>query len=155
MKTLLAFAILLTSCGVANACDRTLVGTWKSDRQATMVFAREHAKLQPKTEDFLQALVGHMTLTFSESELHLVMPDIEVPVSGQLRPFAGSEERKPYKVLFCSDSTVVWSAKRSFGTTDEATTFHFAGPNTVWVYTGSTEPNMPDLHAREYFQRVH
>jgi hypothetical protein len=154
MKTLLAFAILLTSHDAANACDRTLVGTWKSDRTATMAFVREHAKLQPKTEDFLQALVGHMTLTFGESELHLVMPNIEVPVSGQLRSFAGSKERKPYKVLFCNDSTIVWSAKQSFGTTDEATTFHFVEPDTVWVYTGSTVPGMPDIHAREYFQRA-
>jgi hypothetical protein len=119
-----------------------------------MAFVKEHSKIQQKTEDFLQAMVGHMTLTFSESELHLVMPNIQVPVAGHLRPFAGSEERKPYKVLFCNESMVVWSAKRSFGTTNTATTFNFVGPNTVWVYTGSTEPGMPDLHAREYFQRI-
>lgn len=154
MKIFLVFAALLVSYGTANACDRSLIGIWKSDADKTMAFIRENAKIQPKTDTFLQALVGHMTLTFSESELHLFMPDIEVPVSGQSRRFHGAEERKPYKVIFCSSSTVVWSAKRSFGTTDEATTFNFVGPDTVWVYTGSTDPNVPDLHAREYFQRV-
>jgi len=154
MKSLLSFVILVAIQSSAFACERSLVGTWKSDGQATMAFVKEHSKIQQKTEDFLQAMVGHMTLTFSESELHLVMPNIHVPVAGHLRPFAGSEERKPYKVLFCNESMVVWSAKRSFGTTDTATTFNFVGPNTVWVYTGSTEPGMPDLHAREYFQRI-
>jgi hypothetical protein len=154
MKSLLSFIILIAIQSGAMACERSLVGTWKSDGHATMAFVRENSKIQQKTEDFLQALVGHMTLTFSKNELHSVMPNIQVPVAGHLRPFAGSDERKPYKVLFCSNSMIVWSAKRSFGTTDTATTFNFVGPNTVWVYTGSTEPNVPDLHGREYFQRV-
>jgi hypothetical protein len=154
MKPCFALAIFLSGCGVATACDHTLVGTWKSDKQATMAFVQEHTKLQPKTQEFLDALFGHMTLTFSESELHLVMPDLVVPVSGELRPFAGSEERKPYKVLFCNESMIVWSAKRSSSTGDSVTTYYFSGPDTVWVYTGTTEPGLPDLHAREYFQRV-
>lgn len=138
----------------AEACDRNLTGTWKSDKQMTMSFVRENAKLQRKTVEFLQAIVGHMTFTFSERELHLAMPDIEAPVAGKLRPFAGIEERKPYKVLFCGDSMIVWSAKGSFSNADEATTFNFVGPDTIWVYTGSTQAGVPDLHAREYFQRV-
>lgn len=119
-----------------------------------MAFANAHARLQAKTEDFLQALVGHMTLTFGESEVHLLMPDVEVPMSGQRRLFAGFEERKPYKLLFCNESAVVWSAKRSFRSGDEATTYNFVGPDSFWVYLGSNESGVPDLHAREYFQRV-
>ena len=95
MKSLLSFVILVAIQSSSFACERSLVGTWKSDGQATMTFVKEHSKIQQKTEDFLQAMVGHMTLTFSESELHLVMPNIQVPVAGHLRPFAGSEERKP------------------------------------------------------------
>lgn len=119
-----------------------------------MAFVKTHAKLPPKTEAFLQALVGHMTVTFGKSEVHLSMPDIEVPVSGQQRPFAGFEQRKPYKVLFCNESEVVWSAKRSFHSGDEATTYNFVGPDRFWVYLGSNESGVPDLHAREYFHRV-
>ncbi|KAB8196212.1 hypothetical protein FKV24_004505 [Lysobacter maris] len=153
MKITLALVLLLAGCSNASACSRSLDGTWKSDGQATMAFVREHTKLQPKTEAFLQALVGHMTMTFEGGELHLNMPDIEVPISGQMSPFSGFEERKPYEVLFCSSSTIVWSARQPFGDTDEVTTFNFVDPDTIWVYTGSTDPKMPDLHTREYFRR--
>lgn len=154
MKKLIAYVLVSMPCSSVVACDLSLVGTWKSDGPTTMAFLRDNAKLQPKTMEFLEALMGHMTLTFSDSELHQVMPDIEVPVDGELRPFSGSDERKPYKLLFCGESTIVWSARRPFGSADGATTFNFVGPDTVWVYTGSTEPGVPDLHAREYFQRV-
>jgi hypothetical protein len=82
------------------------------------------------------------------------MPDTRVPVVGELQPFAGFQEQKPYKVLFCSAAMIVWSARRSFSNEEEATTFNFEGPDTVWVYTGSTAPGAPDLHTREYFRRV-
>lgn len=154
MKKHLAYTLSSLICCNVSACDLSLVGTWKSDGPTTMAFLRESAKLEPKAMDLLEALMGHMTLTFTHTELHQVMPDIEVPVDGQLRPFAGSDERKPYKLLFCGESAVVWSAKRSFGSAEGATTFNFVGPDTVWVYTGSTEPGVPDLHAREYFRRV-
>ena len=154
MKYLPATLMLLVLYDNAHACGHSLEGTWKSDGPATMAFARENARLQPETEDFLGALVGHMTLTFGKDELHLLMPDIEVLVAGERRPFVGLDEQKPYSMLFCNDSTVVWSARRPFGTTDEATTFHFDGPDSVWVYAGSTVPGVPDLHVREYFQRV-
>ena len=154
MKVFLALAILYATCSSASACERSLAGTWKSDGEATMSFVRENAKLQHKSEDFLQALVGHMTLTFRKNELQLFTPDIEVPVSGEKRPFAGFEERKPYKVLFCSESMIVFSTKRSFSNDYEATTFNFVGPDTVWVYMGTTNPGVPDINAREYFQRI-
>jgi hypothetical protein len=147
-------ALFVSSCCSASSCDLRLIGTWKSDAKATIAFVKEHAKLQNNTVDFLQALVGHMTLSFDQHELRSVMPDIEVPVSGELRPFAGSTERKTYKVLFCNESTVVWSAKRSFDTGKDATTFHFIDADSFWVYLGSTSSGTPDLHAREYFYRV-
>ena len=154
MKAFLALAILFAASSSASACERSLIGTWKSDGQETMKFIRENSRLERKAEDFLQALMGHMTLTFSKSDLHSVMPDLEVPVSGEKRPFAGFEERKPYKVLFCSASMIVFSSKRSFREGYEATTFNFIGPDTIWVYLGSTDPGIPDINGREYFQRV-
>jgi hypothetical protein len=155
MKVALALTLALaTFAHCAQGCERNLTGTWKSDSAASMSFNRANAKLQPKTDAFLAALLGHITLTFATNELHEVMPDIEVPVSGESRVFAGSDKRKPYKVLFCNASMVVWSAKRSFGEGEEATTFNFVDADTFWIYTGSTEPKLPDLHTREYFQRV-
>ena len=157
MRSIGRFLIVLTalSFGQAHACERNLLGTWESDGEKSMKFIKSNANLRPKTEAFLGALLGHMTLTFTEGELHSVMPDVDVPVNGQLKHFAGFEERKPYKVLFCNESTIVWSARRPFGKEDDATTFRFVGPDTIWIYMGSTVAGVPDLNAREYFQRLH
>jgi ribosomal protein S18 acetylase RimI-like enzyme len=119
-----------------------------------MEFAHENAKLQPKAEAFLAALYGHMTLTFTRHELHLVMPDIEVPVSGESRPFVGIDQRAQYKILFCSGAMVVWSTKLSFDTEPKATTYMFVDSNTFCVYSGGNDPKVPDLHTREYFRRL-
>ena len=119
-----------------------------------MAFARENAKLQPKAEAFLTALYGHMTLTFTRRDLHLVMPSIEVPVSGERKPFAGFEQRGRYKILFCNSTMLVWSSTPPFDNEPKATTFMFLDSNTYWVYSGSTNPKVPDLHTREYFRRV-
>ncbi|MDH5821992.1 hypothetical protein QFW77_03155 [Luteimonas sp. RD2P54] len=138
----------------AAACPHDLTGTWKSDREASVAFAHGNAKLEPRTEAFLGALFGHMTLAFTDSEVHIAMPDVEVPVSGERTVFAGLEERKPYEILFCGEFAVVWSARRPFGTALTATTFNFVDDDIFWVYGGGTDPAAPDLHTREYFQRV-
>lgn len=155
IRYLLALTLgILPICKV-YACDRNLTGTWKSDKGVSMTFIRESSKLLPKTETFLESLLGNMTLTFTETDLLLVMPDINVSVAGELRPFAGFQERKPFKVLFCSTDMIVFSARHPFSQKDVATTFNFEGPDIVWVYLGSTIPGAPNLHIREYFQRVH
>ena len=150
----LLFALSLMALGHAHACERTLLGTWKSDSKRSMEFIAANAILRPKTEAFLGAMLGHMTMTFTSNALHTVMPDVDVTVDGQLRHLTGFEESKPYKTLFCNKSEIVWSAKRAFGKEDDVTTFQFVGPDTIWVYMGSTDPLVPDLNAREYFQRV-
>ena len=154
MKNVLAILLALAPFCHANACNNDLAGTWKSDKDMSMAFLRENSKVRPEAEAFLDALLGHFTLTFSDGELHEVLPDIDAPVSGEITRFTGSEDRKAYDVLFCNDTVVVWSAKRSFGGGVDATTFNFVGPDTVWVYTGTTVPGVPDLHAREYFRRI-
>lgn len=153
MKYFLALVLSIVPLCQTHACDRDLSGIWKSDNSKSMAYIRANAHIQAKTDAFLDALLGKMTLTFTGSELHVVMPDTRVPVSGELRPFAGFEEKKPYKVLFCSAAMIVWSAERSFGKGDEATTFNFETPDLVWIYNGSSVPGTPDIHTREYFRR--
>ncbi|MDQ1924613.1 hypothetical protein [Massilia pseudoviolaceinigra] len=154
MKYLLALVLSIFQLCQARACDRDLTGTWKSDKSMSMDFIRDKSKIEPKTDAFLNALLGKMTLTFTNGNLYVIMPETRVPVSGEMRPFAGFEEKKLYKVLFCSSAMIVWSAKRSFGEDDVATTFNFEAPDLAWVYTGSTVPETPDMHTREYFRRV-
>lgn len=119
-----------------------------------MAFARDNSKLEPKADAFLAALLGHMTLTFKAGEVLTVMPDIEVPVFGKPKPFAGFTERKPYQVLLCNSSAIVWSSSRAFSDELAPTTFNFVNRDTVWVYAGGTDSKVPDLHIREYFRRV-
>ncbi|NZA26827.1 hypothetical protein H0E84_10565 [Luteimonas sp. SJ-92] len=154
MKRFFATLAITLAPTVAVACPQDLTGTWKSDREASVAFARGNAKLEPRTEEFLAALLGHMTLSFDDGELHIAMPDVEVPIAGERTMFAGFEEHKPYEILFCSRFAVVWSAKRPFGTELAATTFNFIDDDTFWIYAGGTDPAVPDLHTREYFRRV-
>lgn len=151
--TLALLAVL--SFAQARACERSLEGSWKSDGAASMEFVRDKAKLPQNTTDFLQSILGKMSLAFSGNDVHIVMPDADVPgVAGKPLKFTGIDETKPYRVLFCSRAAIVWSTKRSFADGDEANTWHFVDADTIWVYGGSTVPGIPDLHIREYFRRT-
>lgn len=154
MKHVFAIALALLTVLDAQGCEYDLTGTWKSDGAMSMAFARENSKLQPKTGAFLHALLGHMTLTFRRGAVHVEMPDIEVPVAGKPKPFAGFSENSPYEVLLCNKSVIVWKSRRPFDGEVAATTFNFVDRGTVWVYPGGTDPKVPDLHIREYFRRV-
>jgi hypothetical protein len=102
MKNVLAILLTLAPFCHANACNNDLAGTWKSDKDMSMAFLRENSKVRPEAEAFLDVLLGHFTLTFSDGELHEVLPDIDVPVSGEIKRFTGSDDRKAYDVLFCN-----------------------------------------------------
>lgn len=154
MKKVLVSLVIAFSSVDATACPHALVGRWKSDKAASMDFARSHSRFEPKTEAFLGALMGHMVITFDEHEIKFSMPDIKVPVAGEPKPFKGHEEREPYQVLFCNAFSVVISAKRPFGRDQEATTLQFVDENNFWIYTGGTSPTVPDLHTREFFRRL-
>ena len=149
----LAATLLVAPVMAAAACPHDLTGTWVSDARVSMQHARRHARLAPKTDAFLAALFGHMTLSFGKGELRMRMPDIEAPVAGERKPLTGLEHHTPYRVLFCNASTVVWSARRPGASGLDATTAYFVGPDTFWIYLGNAERGLPDIHAREYYRR--
>lgn len=136
------------------ACENSLVGTWQSDAAVTMSFNRAHARLEKRQDRFLASLMGKMTLEFTEDELHLRMPDTRVNVRGELMPFAGFEERKPYKILFCNPRMDVIEATEAVTEESNITTYFFVGHDEMWVYSSTNNPKIPDLHIREYFKRV-
>ncbi|TKR30682.1 hypothetical protein FCE95_11290 [Luteimonas gilva] len=136
------------------ACENQLIGTWQSDADATMSFNRAHAKLEKRQDDFLASLIGKMTLEFTRGELHLRMPETEVRVQGKLKPFDSFEERKPYRTLFCSQRMAVIETKQTATEEKGVTTYFFIGPDAMWVYGGTNDPKVPDLHIREYFRRI-
>ncbi|GAB3092379.1 hypothetical protein GCM10027159_06990 [Lysobacter terrae] len=119
-----------------------------------MAFARDNAKLQPQQESFLTALMGHMTMEFGDGKVELRFPDLQVPVKGELKPFAGFEEKGSYDVLFCNDRMAVIRSTLDNGE-DDVGIYYFVGPDEMWTYLGSNKPAVPDLHLREYFRRTH
>jgi hypothetical protein len=153
MKPILLLLIAAFLSPTLQACENSLIGTWQSDADRTRSFNRSHARLEERQEKFLASLMGKLTLEFTLEELHLRMPDTQVRVQGELKAFAGFEERKPYKVLFCSPRmAVIHVADPEME--DRVTTYFFVGHDAMWTYGGTNSPNIPDLHIREYFKRV-
>jgi hypothetical protein len=150
-------ALLLTALSFSPAlmaCDTPLIGTWQSDAAATMSFNRANAKLEERQDRFLASLMGKMTLEFTDKQLHLHMPDTQVTVEGELKPFAGFEERNPYKILFCNDRMAVVETTETVTGVNSVTTYFFVGTDVMWAYVGTNSPKVPDLHIREYFKRI-
>lgn len=154
MKSLAVLLSALLFCPIASACESSISGAWVSDGPRTMDFARDNTKLEPRQESFLAALMGNMTIEFDGKQMHLRMPDLKVPVNGELRSFAGFDEQKSYEVLFSNCRTVVIASTDPGGKVD-VSTYYFEGTDEMWVYTGSNAPAVPDLHMREYFRRIH
>lgn len=154
MKRYVLFLAALCVSPSLMACDGSLVGIWQSDATATMSFNRANARLVERQDRFLGGLMGKMTLEFTDKQLRLHMPDTEVAVGSERRPFAGFEEQKPYKVLFCNERMVVIESAE-FGTGESGvSTYFLIGADAMWAYVGSNNPKVPDLHIREYFKRV-
>ena len=153
MKRISLLTILLILSPASRACD-SLLGTWQSDATSTMDFNRAKAKLEPRQDEFLASLMGKMTIEFTSKDMHLKMPDTQVSVGGEARPFVGIDERNAYRVLFCDARMVVIAAPDAVTGEDDVSTYFFSGPDAIWVYMGTNRPEVPDLHAREYFRRI-
>jgi len=119
-----------------------------------MTFNRTYSKLEERQDRFLAAIIGHMTLEFSADELLLRMPDTQVPVGGEIKPFAGFEEKKPYKILHCDSRSVVIESPEPVTGENDVTTYFFVGHDEMWAYIGTNSTHVPDLHFREYFRRT-
>jgi len=138
-----------------NACERSLEGTWKSDAKKSMDYNAAKSNLPSNTTEFLSGLLGHLTMKFADGVLDQTAPDTELTIASKKYPFKGFHEHVPYSVLFCNSSTIVWKVKLSVAPEEETTTFNFVDADTAWVYMGSADPKLPDIHAREYFTRSH
>jgi hypothetical protein len=154
MKQFIAivFILLCSSCGQQKSL---LIGKWKSDHALTMDFIQKHEKMEPKTEQFLSSIMGHLTLTFTEKSVTTDLPDLNAMVKGKEMPFKGSHYTTTYKILYQSEKAVVLSGIGEFTGKAEVTTYNFDTPDIMWVYTGGAESATPDSHSREYFRRVH
>jgi len=149
------FAILVISISSCSSPERTkLLGTWTSDKERTMSFIQDHVKIPEKTERFFGELMGNLSVTFAESRVSYLMPDVYVTLENEKKLMVGFEETSSYAVLYEDEKTVVISGTAPVSGTEETTTYYFEGSNSMWVYIGTVDPFFPDLHIREYFKRV-
>jgi hypothetical protein len=147
--------MLALAAADTDACEHSLEGTWKSDAKKSMDYNGTKSNLPSNTTEFLSGLLGHLTMKFDHGVLDETAPDTELTIASKKYSFKGFNEHVPYSVLFCNSSTIVWKAKTAVDTEEEATTFNFVDADTAWVYLGSTNPKLPDIHGREYFTRSH
>jgi hypothetical protein len=153
MKKLFAALVALAMANAANACP-TLTGTWVSSHDLTMAFARTHARLEARTDDFLDQMMGRLTLRFDGSRVTYHLPDWDVRIEGNQRHMVGFREASYYQVLFCNDSAVMVKARQPVTNKEVVTVYNFVDTDTVWVYQGSADKGTPDLNIREYFVRT-
>jgi hypothetical protein len=138
----------------AFACD-LLLGAWKSDGARTVEYMKQHSKFEPRQEAFLSVILGHMIMEFEADEVHVHSPDLEVPASsGGTHLFKGMDERRAYRVLDCGERSVAVSSRDPSSGRSFSSILYFDGADAFWIYTGSNDPDAPDLHLREYFKRV-
>lgn len=136
----------------SQECANRIVGTWRSDASISMTYNRTYARLEPRQDEFLASLMGKMTMTFSGQQFHLRMPKTTVSVQGELREFDGFEKAGPYQVVACGTNNIAITMGKE-GSLDLAT-YYFTSDRQMWTYGGGADPKLPDLHIREYFERV-
>lgn len=120
---------------------------------AVLEAARKHARLEGKTEQFLDQLMGHMVLTFKPGLMTSDMPAIEIrAASGKLTKSMPFVTREAYTVLGKTDTQVVLSSIHPVSKRPFMTVYNFESKDVMWVY--AADPLMPDLHLREYFVRL-
>ena len=154
IRPLIALAMLASLSTNAAQPKDALTGSWISDHDRTMDYIQRNVKMEDLAIRFLDTLMGHMTLRFSDGELHLVFPDNEVMVNGELKPFEGFESKSAYTVLYGDEREVVIRSTQPVTGKPNITTYHFDGKDVMWAYQGSSDPGVPDLHIREYFKRT-
>ena len=151
MKTVLTAILVFVS--VAASAEPTLDGRWQSDRDLTMRFARERAKLEERTTVFLGQMMGRLTLEFSQGVLKSSMPSWEsVRANGDRSQLAGFTESHPYAVVAATSNQVAIVSPEPVSGAQRITVYNFDDPNTMWVYLGAAASS--DLNIREYFVRV-
>ena len=152
MRLTLATIALASTCSSAYA-DPVLLGKWRSDRQLTMQFARDRAKLEDKTLLFLEQLMGKMTVTFSPNRIVSEMPDWQSKnANGEKSGLAGFKEVHRYKLLATTPTQVAVSSVEPVTGRRTITVYNFENKNTMWVYLGASA--FSEMNIREYFVRI-
>ncbi len=155
-KILLHALFLLALFGPLCAyADPELKGVWRSDHDLTMAFLRKNVKMPPKTEEFLDQLMGHLTLTITADKMVSTMPDLDVKSGDKIHHMEGFRFESAYKIVYSSQNVIVETDTEPFTGKQTVTILNFVEPDVMWMYTGGADKSFPEMHLREYFRRVH
>jgi hypothetical protein len=151
--TYIALALMLTS--LSAHADPVLLGQWKSNRELTMNFANEYAKLEARQVRFLGQIIGEMTVKFSSRNVVSEMPELRIKTESNESDgvkFVGFKEVSSYKIIGTTRSQVAVSYLLPVTHERVITIYNFEDENTMWIYASSTL--FPKENYREYFVRV-
>jgi hypothetical protein len=153
MKRLIAVLAAMAFVGEANACQN-LKGTWISDHDLAMAFAKKHAKLEDRTEHFLDQVLGRLTMRFDADRVVYSLPDYDAEIAGKRYHMTGLRESSSYQVLFCDSHVVAVRGRQPITGKEVIAVYNFVDDDTMWVYQDSADNGLTDLNIREYFVRI-
>jgi hypothetical protein len=116
-----------------RAGDPRLIGTWKSDADATIAEMRKSRAVTDKQEVALRKLFGKMTITYTAKTL--------------TTDFEGAVDTQPYQILSKDRDSVVLKAWFSASKKDEQFRIRFTDSDTYWV-------DLEQFNVSECFRRV-
>ncbi len=151
MKTAAYPVILFFLVGIVHAAP-DIEGRWKSDKAASMAFNQKHAILSAPQANYISQMLGNMIVEFEDGVATLTMPAIRIQKDGQVKEFAGFEERGRYVIVGEDEDTIVLKLHGADGAAT-LMVYHFVSADQMWVYVPSASEAV-DLHIREYFTRV-
>jgi hypothetical protein len=131
-----------------------LEGEWQSDHAKTMAFIEAHAVLDQKALDFHRSSFGRLKLSFSAGEVRSHLPDHEVTILGKVYPMVGFDETHAYEVLHEDQMVVVVRSLAPLTGKSMVGVFNFESPDSMWLYLGGGDGDLPVMHLREYFSRL-
>ena len=149
------FFALLVSC-LSQVCiaEPELLGKWKSEPLKTMEFNVTYANMSDQSKEFLSQMMGHMTIEFGERSFHMVIPDLQISISGKVHEIVGTNELSDYKVVFANDKSIAITTYDKTIKKNTITVYNFVDPDLIWVYVSGFDAGLPDMHFREYFSRI-
>jgi len=122
------FALFTVTPLLCGAADR-LNGTWRSDHDTSICFAKSHALLELRQLESLDGSLGRLQLTFDGTKMRRLFPDFDITIQRNPRHLVGSDERLSYSVLGTGSDSIVILVANDHGR-DRIIHIHFVNDNT-------------------------
>jgi len=102
--------------------DARLIGTWKSDADATIAEMRKNRPVAEQQEQALRKIFGRVKVTYTATTL--------------TSDFDGVVETQPYQVVRKDRDSVVIKTRSPISKAEEEFTIRFADSDTYWIAAG-------------------